>query len=55
VKEYRIRLTIEEERLFLEGLRHNVSSISWTILKKAYKRGDIKKIKDEKDIQESKE
>ena len=42
--EYQIRLTTDEERLFLEGLRNNISSISWTILKKAYKRGDIRKI-----------
>jgi len=55
VKEYWLRLTIDEERLFLEGLRNNISSISWSILKKAHKRGDIRKIKNGKDIQQSSE
>ena len=46
MKTYQVRLTEQEERLFIEGLRNNLSSISWTLIQKAYKRGDIKKVND---------
>ena len=49
MKEYLLRLTTDEERIVVESLKNNLSSIIWTIIKKAYKRNDFIKLKEKKD------
>lgn len=40
---YTLNLYVDEERILNESLKHGINSISWLVLKKAYKRGDFKK------------
>jgi len=46
MKTYILNLTEEEDRLFKERLEKNMSSISWTLIKKAWKRGDLKEMEE---------
>ena len=48
---YLIEFTEQEERLFVDCLKNNVLSMSWELLKKAYERGDVKKVENENDLQ----
>jgi len=41
---YKLWLTVDEERLMLENFS-NLSSLTWSLIKKAYKRGDFSKDK----------
>ena len=42
MKTYILTLTEEEDKLFKQSLEGSINSLSYTIIKKAWKRGDLK-------------
>ena len=43
--QYKLLITPDEERVIQETMKNGLSSLAWTIIKKAEERGDFIKIK----------